>query len=194
MERTARKVKPASPNAPATGHQTKVQIEWWNRPITWAVAGLILLLAVVGMLSPMFSTASPVQQQPPLPSMTAPAPSVERTPTSPYANPMGEVRQNDGTVNVHDGSLKVDTNHGIINVGGTVNVNPLTRMDTTERVIERVIVERPVTRTVMVEKPVIVDHYPIYVPRKDTNNERCEQLAREHAERVANWTAHPFGE
>lgn len=190
MERTARKVKPASPNAPATGHQ--VNIPWWNRPITWAVAGLILLLAVVGMFSPGFSKASP--QPAPLPSMTTPAPSVERTPTSPYANPTGEVRQNDGTVNVHDGSLKVDTNHGIINVGGTVNVNPLTRMDTTERVIERVIVERPITRTVVVEKPVVVDHYPVYVPRNKDTDERCEQLAREHAERVAQWTAHPFGE
>lgn len=191
MERKTRNVKTVSPNAPATGHPNKVQIQWWNRPITWAVAGLILLFAVVGMLSPGFSKASPDLT----PAMTAPAPSVERTPTSPYANPSGTVRENQGTVNVHDGSLNVDTNHGIINVGGTVNVNPLTRMDTTERVIERVIVERPITRTVVVEKPVVVDHYPtsIYVPRKDTD-ERCEQLAREHAERVANWTAHPFGE
>lgn len=171
--------KKAKVARPVTATPAIVKIEWWNRPITWGIGGLIVLFALVGLLSPDRTPASSQQM------MTMPSARVEEAPqrTPLTGMPAAEVHENAGTVNVTEGQAIVDTNNGVVNIG-TVNINREPDTASVTRVVEK-IVERPVERRVYVESPPVVIHHYVTVPR-DTNP-RCETLAKEHEARVASW-------
>ena len=90
----------------AVSATTISKIEWWNRPITWAVGSLLLLACLVGFLAPSRTPAS-----------------YEATEVSAFEGADdGDVQVTitcnsvGGKVDVSGGHVRISDNQGVVNV------------------------------------------------------------------------------
>lgn len=190
-----------APKAPLQAHDTaharsqrpapsSKPVAWWNRPITWGIVAMLLMLSFVGFMASGDSQASmpdtimDVSDLDVVVPMSAYSPPVEQKPI--VASQPGHVMvPSDAKFN---GSPVTGVNNGNI----TVNNN----WGTPEpQIVEKVtVVEKPVyiDRPVHIERerqPLVV-HVTTVIGR-DTNDE-CEELHRQHLRTVASWRANPL--
>jgi hypothetical protein len=175
--------KPVAKQAPQT-----VEIPWWNRPMTWGIAGGLVLLLLLGFaFGPDASDAEPLQ---PMQEPAVLAPIVEDVqPTNVEPSPLV--------------SPSADSGDNSVNVNGdsnTINYNAAPPVPTSvERVIEthevETVIYQPIERTVVVREP-IHERPMIEQPRDATSHNRtyhasddCLRRRRNYETTVASWYA-----